>query len=473
MQGEEGRPVSGEFPAVPAMAPPEDPRTPADAPLGVPARFPTPTTRGLPTAPRQRLTRPAPSAAAEAPRRIPMRSLLRNLEFRTLIVTQFFSLAGDQLARVALSVLVFNRTNSALQAAIAYALTFVPAAIGGPLLAGLADRRPRRSVMIASDLIRAPLIGLIAIPSIPLPLALVLLAMAGLFEAPFDAARGALLPDVLPGERYPAGYALSQILVQAAQVGGFGVAGVLLIGLSPRVLLILDAATFVVSAILVARGVRARPAAAASADTHAWRWWTHAMADVRLSVRLVLGKPGLRSLALLAWASSTFVIGFEALGAPLARATHSHAWAVGVLLAAQPAGTVVGAVLATRVPAPRRQSAMELLALLSLAPLLLGLGKPPLAVLIGMGLLSGVGLAFNVLASTAFVARVAPEVRGRALGLVGTGMLVGQGLGVLAAGWLATAIDARLAVGWMGVLGFAAVVFALIDGARGRRPAPG
>jgi MFS family permease len=401
-----------------------------------------------------------------------MLSLLRNLEFRTLIITQFFSLAGDQLARVALSVLVFNRTDSALQAAIAYALTFVPAAIGGPLLAGLADRRPRRSVMIASDLVRAPLIGLIAIPSIPLPLALVLLGFAGLFEAPFEAARGALLPDVLAGERYPAGYAFSQILVQAAQVGGFGLAGLLLIALSPSVLLIVDASTFVVSAILVARGVRARPAAAV-ADTHQRRWWSHAMSDLRLSVRLVLGKPGLRSLALLAWASSTFVISFEALGAPLARATHSHAWAVGVLLAAQPAGTVVGALLATRVPAARRQSAMELLALLSLAPLLLGLGKPPLPVLVGIGLLSGLGLAFNVLASTAFVARVAPEVRGRALGLVGTGMLVGQGLGVLAAGWLATAIDPRLAFGWMGVLGFAAVVFALIDGARGRRPHPG
>ncbi len=193
------------------------------------------------------------------------------------------------------------------------------------------------------------------------------------------------------------------------------------------------------------------------------------MGDARLSVHLVLGNPGLRSLALLAWASSTFVISFEALGAPLARDTRSAAWAVGVLLAAQPAGTVVGALLATRVPAQRRQSAMQLLALLSLAPLLIGLGRPPLGVLIAMGLLSGLGLAFNVLASTAFVALVAPQVRGRALGLVGTGMLVGQGLGVLAAGGLATAIDARLAVGWMGALGFAAVVFALVDGVRGRR----
>ncbi|HEX4431920.1 MAG TPA: hypothetical protein VHZ96_21810, partial [Frankiaceae bacterium] len=157
--------MSGEPPAVPSMALPEHPRTPSEASLGTAAGFPSAANRGLSSAPRARTPRPAPPpSGAAATRRVPMHSLLRNLEFRTLLITQFFSLAGDQLARVALSVLVFNRTNSALQAAIAYALTFVPAAIGGPLLAGLADRRPRRSVMIASDLLRAPLIGLIAIP---------------------------------------------------------------------------------------------------------------------------------------------------------------------------------------------------------------------------------------------------------------------------------------------------------------------
>ncbi len=109
----------------------------------------------------------APAGKYQPPRirkRITMRSLLRDREFLILTITEFFSLAGDQLARVALTVLVFDRTNSALQAAVTYALTFIPAAIGGPLLSGLADRRPRRSVMIAADLVRAPLIGLLADP---------------------------------------------------------------------------------------------------------------------------------------------------------------------------------------------------------------------------------------------------------------------------------------------------------------------
>jgi MFS family permease len=396
--------------------------------------------------------------------------LLRNLEFRALLIGQFFSLAGDQLARVALTVLVFDRTNSALEAAIAYALTFVPAAVGGPLLAGFADRKPRRSVMIVSDLVRAPMVALLAIPSMPLALELVLLAAVGLLEAPFDAARGSLVPDVLPAEKYPSGLALIQILIQAAQVGGFGLAGILLIALSPSVLLLLDTATFVLSALLVARGVRRRPSAVGTAEGHRRRWWSHALPDLRLSIGLVLGNRDLRPLALLAWASTAFAVGFEALGAPLASATHSAAWAVGVLLAVQPVGTIVGAIWLTRTPASRRQRAMELLAILSLLPLLVGLAKPPLIVLLVAGLISGVGISFNVLASAAFVARVSPSVRGRALGLVGTGMLVGQGLGVLAAGSLATAIDARHAVGWISVVGLGAVVFALVDGRRGALP---
>ena len=398
-------------------------------------------------------------------KRITMLSLLREPEFAVLTFAQFFSVAGDQMARVALSVLVFARTDSALQAAITYALTFVPAAIGGPLLSGLADRRPRRSVMIATDLIRAPLIGLIAIPSLPLPIALILLSIAGLFEAPFAAARGALLPDVLTGKRYQPGYVLSQIVTQIAQVGGFGLAGLLLIAWSPDVLLLIDAATFVMSAVLIARFVRRRTAPINDRSRRD-AWWTHAFGDLRTSVRIVLRDPPLRLLALLAWVTSIFSIVFEALAAPLSRDSGSASWSVGVLLAAEPAGTVVGAILAARVPARNRGTAMRVLALVGLVPLIAGLAKPPLAVLIAVGFMCGLGMSFHVLASTAFVEAVAPEVRGRALGLVGTGLLVAQGCGVLLAGGLATGIDARLALGWLGVAGVVSVAAVLLDGRR-------
>jgi MFS family permease len=61
-------------------------------------------------------------------------------EFRGLWTAQVLSLLGDQLARVALTVLVFDRTESALLTGLVYAVTYLPWLLGGPLLSGLADR---------------------------------------------------------------------------------------------------------------------------------------------------------------------------------------------------------------------------------------------------------------------------------------------------------------------------------------------
>ena len=65
-------------------------------------------------------------------------------EFRALWSAQVLSYAGDQFAQVAIAILVYDRTGSAFFTALAYALTYLPPIIGGPLLSGLADLFPRR-----------------------------------------------------------------------------------------------------------------------------------------------------------------------------------------------------------------------------------------------------------------------------------------------------------------------------------------
>src|SRR5579864_3392206 len=85
-------------------------------------------------------------------------------EFRVLWSAQLLSVAGDQLARVALTVLVYDRTKSPLLAAVTYAVTIIPIFAGGVLLAGLADRFPRRTVMISCDLARGALVLVMVIP---------------------------------------------------------------------------------------------------------------------------------------------------------------------------------------------------------------------------------------------------------------------------------------------------------------------
>ncbi len=78
------------------------------------------------------------------------------------------SLVGDQLARVALSVLVFTQTGSGLLTAGVYALTYLPSLLGSILLGSLADRMPRRALLVTGDLVRAVLLAVMALPGVPL-----------------------------------------------------------------------------------------------------------------------------------------------------------------------------------------------------------------------------------------------------------------------------------------------------------------
>src|ERR1700716_25213 len=159
-------------------------------------------------------------AARTAVRRAPSRSgqpTFREVfavgEFRALWLAQLLSVAGDQLARVAMTVLVFDRTHSALWTALTYAVTFLPWVIGGVALSGLADRLPRRQVMVASDLARMVLVCLMALvslkaaPGVALWIMVALLFVVTLLDSPFKSARSAMMPDILTGERCGAGRA--------------------------------------------------------------------------------------------------------------------------------------------------------------------------------------------------------------------------------------------------------------------------
>src|SRR4051794_759082 len=95
--------------------------------------------------------------------RVTFRAVFAVREFRAMWAAEALSQAGDQLARVALAVLVYTDTRSAALAGLTYALTWAPSFLGGVFLSGLADRFPRRNIMVAADLARAVLIALVAL----------------------------------------------------------------------------------------------------------------------------------------------------------------------------------------------------------------------------------------------------------------------------------------------------------------------
>ena len=96
------------------------------------------------------------SPTADAPtRQATFREVFAVAEFRPLFGTFLLSTAGDELARVALTVLVYQRTDSPLLSALTFAIGYLPWLLGGPLLSTIADRFPRHRVLIATDVARA------------------------------------------------------------------------------------------------------------------------------------------------------------------------------------------------------------------------------------------------------------------------------------------------------------------------------
>ena len=244
-------------------------------------------------------------------------------EFRVLWLADVLSLLGDQLARVALAVLVFGRTGSALLTGLVYALSFLPALVGGPLLAGLADRLPRRRLMVSCDLARGLVVAVMAVPGAPLWLLCALLVGAVLLTAPFTAARAALLPDVLPDDRYVLASAINNITDQGAQVLGFAVGGGLAAVLGSSMTLGIDAATFVASALLLQLGLAHRPA---PSDPKEGTGRPSALRSALAGSRLIGGDARLRALLGYAWLCSAR---WNRRCSARSGRTASHAWISG------------------------------------------------------------------------------------------------------------------------------------------------
>uniref|UniRef100_UPI000B062620 MFS transporter n=1 Tax=Nonomuraea sp. SBT364 TaxID=1580530 RepID=UPI000B062620 len=344
-------------------------------------------------------------------------------EFRGLWLGGLLSRAGDQLARVALAVIAYERTGSAALTAVVYALTLVPALVGGPLLGWLADRWPRREVMIGADLARMVLIGLVAIPWMPFPVLCGLVFVAQLLDSPAKAARIAMIPDILPAGVYATGVAVNYLTSQTMTLLGFAGGGLVVALVGPGVSLAIDAATFAGCALITAVTVRRRPAAGRRDGGGSWR------ASTGTGLRLVTGTPRLRGLLVLALMCAFHVIP-EGIAVPYAASLGLGAVEAGLLMAAIPVGTVTGVFLLTRyVPVDGRLRLMGPMAVAAGVPLVLSVFQPGFWVLLGLWVLTGALSSYQVSANAEFVRIVPPERRGQAGGLASSALGAGQGVG--------------------------------------------
>ncbi|MCX2953147.1 MFS transporter [Lentzea sp. NEAU-D7] len=394
-----------------------------------------------------------------------LRELVGLREFRAMWIGSTVSTAGDQLAAVALSLLVFERTRSVAATALTWSLTLFPPLISGPLLGWVADRFPRRTVMVTTAWLQAALMAAMAIPGMPLWAMIVLLVVVLAISSPYLAAQEASLPHVLPPKRYDDGVALFGTSVDIAQMAGLAAAGFLVAHTSPGVALAVNAATFAALAILVQTSVKHRPAAdplgrKKKPDDEPRGVLTLMVSEPRLRTLL-----GVRLLAGLAMVP-------EGLAVPLA-ASLNAVWAVGLILAIEPAANVLGVALLFRLvrdPA-KRERLIGPLAILSLAPLIMFAFNPNLTWTIVLLVFAGIGGAYHTPARSAWMRLLPDQYRGRAYGIGRAALRSSQGGGMALAGVVASSIGSVTATiagaGGIGLLLATQATFALRR-ARGR-----
>lgn len=389
------------------------------------------------------------------------REVFASTEYRALYGANVLSWVGNYLAKVAVTALVYQETRSVGWSAATFALSYLPWLVGGPFLAALAERHRYRAVMVVCDLLQMALIATVAIVKMPTAAIMALLFLASMSAPAAQAARSALLPLVLTGDRLVVGLSLNLSTGQAAQVLGY-LAGGALSAINPRLALIINAATFAASALLIRFFVQDRPPAMTAAHR------SHLLRETGEGFRIVWSTPVLRAILILVFASMLFAIVPEGLAAGWAaevmKDESKQGLTQGIIMAANPVGYILGGLIIARLVRPEVRRALirpfAILAPLSLVPALF---SPGIAGIVAMALICGFAVAGMMPAMNALFVRALPNgYRARAFGVMQAGTQVMQGVAVLGTGLLASRYDLPTVVGLWSLAGVGLMLLAII-----------
>ncbi len=322
---------------------------------------------------------------------------LRHPAFRSLVAGRTIATVGNAVAPVALAFAVLDLTGSVSALGVVVGVRSLTNVVF--LLVGgvIADRLPRHLVVVVSSLLAAGTQAVVAVlvltGAATVPLLAVLSAANGLLAAFALPATAALVPQTVPEGIRQQANALNRLGFNAAMIVGASAGGVLVAGVGPGWGLAVDAITFALaaacfSAVRVPRAVREAVAGRRpGVFTELREGWTEFIGRTWLWV-VVLA---------FCFANVASAGGVQVLGPAVADGTVGRrAW--GLVLAAQTAGMVVGALVAIRVRV-RRLLRFGVACFAGEAVFLLALGLAPrFDVLLGSAFLAGLVIEQFVIA---------------------------------------------------------------------------
>ena len=397
---------------------------------------------------------------------------------------QVISQVGDEIFRIALIWLAYDLTGSRALSGVISSAAFLPMLVFGLLAGVVADRWPRKRTLIASDLIRAGLVCLLPILAFadaltPVTLVVMTLLVTSV-SAFFPPSRDAWIPDLVPPAALPRANSLIQTSWQAAILLGPAIAAALLAALSVSGLFWIDAATFVLSALLIWRISVPSPAARTESSRRVFdplaRPRPSPLVDLWEGLRFVWRTRSIRLLIFVTAANNLFLMGPALLGIrlfvedELGQGAEAFAWAQAALAGGILAGLPLMARYGHRLP---------LGTVLAIGLILDGLTYIPVALVTSLEWLVGVIFVHSffiplITASrTTLVQRlVPPEQRGRVFALVQVCVLGFTSLSLALTGLVTEVISLRTLFVAIGLLSAATAIPLLLSTSRRQMDQP-
>ncbi|MBB4907232.1 MFS transporter [Actinophytocola algeriensis] len=400
--------------------------------------------------------------------RATFRQVLAVPVYRTVFLTRALAIGADTLRTVALSVLVFTATGSALLGAVTFGASFLPQVVGGLVIGALPDLVRPRLLIVTGYTLEAGAAAVLAVGGMPVWASLLLVAGIGCLAPVFNGTAGRLTADVLTGDAFVVGRGLFQLASSAAQVIGMAGGGLAVAFVGSETALLVTASCHAVAALWAWLALPDLPAPGRQSERSLVRQSFH-------GARELLVDPVVRRLLFANWLPPALVIGGESLLIPYAALAGFPTGAAGVVLACIPAGMFVGNLVVTRVFTPHlRERAVPVLVAV--------LGLPLVAFVFDLNAVTagvlmvflGAGFAFGVGLQGRFRDALPDDSTGQAFGLLSTGLMTFQGVGPLVFGGLTEVVPVGVAMALAGAatLGSAVWIALAVRPAEAKSPVP-
>jgi MFS family permease len=368
--------------------------------------------------------------------------VLRHQDFRNLWLAQSTSAMGDGVVIVALALFVTDLTDNPTEVGIVLGAQMLPL-VSFLLIGGVwADRLPRARLMLGTDVARAALHTLLAVliftDAVEIWHLVVIEALFGIAQAFSIPAYNGLVPRTVPAGEVQDAQALSGFTFNLAELTGPAIATALVLGLGAGWAFLLDAATFVVSALFLAR-VRTTGAPPPPSERRTM------LAELAEGYREVRSRAWLWvTVAVFALAVPLGYAPLYVLGPTIAEETYDAPAVFGVVTAAYGAGALAGALIGFRWR-PRRPmlAAFAVIAVWPVGLVAFALGAP-VPVVLPLTFATGIGFAlFDVFWNTTMAEQIPPQALSRASAWEWMGSLILLPVGYLLAGPVAEATSAE------------------------------